>query len=235
MYFVWCSILKRRGNGVLIPSVMVDGTWFHIEQDSLQLSSSIKYNKGSSVLSSTHQVEDADWCLIVLFWGFLSVCLDKCLGHALARSILCLTTQCWQRHRSVCCVQILMFLSLSSPAGMLTITDFIIILHRYYKSPMVGLLMSAWDLLLSPLYELIVKPFFFCSCCISGANLWIGGTQAWDVERLASRQWGPVISAITETRIAWLKTESILKQGVSQNSPSCDWNSVFGKKEPEHS
>lgn len=29
-------------------------------------------------------------------------------------------------------------------AGMLTITDFIIILHRYYKSPMVGFYSTAW-------------------------------------------------------------------------------------------
>lgn len=108
MYFVWCSILKRRGSGVLIRSVMVDGTWFHIEQNSLELSSSIKYSNGSSVLTSAHRVEavckmaEMPYCFV--FVSFLSVCLDKCLGHALARTILCLTTQRRQRHRSLCSV-----------------------------------------------------------------------------------------------------------------------------------
>lgn len=48
------------------------------------------------------------------------------------------------------------------PAGMLTITDFIIILHRYYKSPMVGRLCAR---LLPAAASNAVD------CCVSGADL----------------------------------------------------------------
>lgn len=63
---------------------------------------------------------------------------------------------------------------------MLTITDFIIILHRYYKSPMVGFHSS----------KCADFPLVFrkktCNCYISGADLWIRRTQARDVERLVA-------------------------------------------------
>lgn len=46
-----------------------------------------------------------------------------------------------------------------TPAGMLTITDFIIILHRYYKSPLVGSLCTCrWKLYRLTL-SAIVRPF----------------------------------------------------------------------------
>lgn len=89
---------------------------------------------------------------------------------------------------------ILMFLIAVVPAGMLTITDFIIILHRYYKSPLVGSLCRR----LRSLLPATVKTFH--PCCVAGADLRVGGAQAGDVERLASRQWMTLVSTMTETK-----------------------------------
>lgn len=85
-------------------------------------------------VEAVHCLQD-DW-EGVFYFIFKSVS-GKCLGHAQLSSAE-LSPTC--RPAADCRVKIFMFLSLSPPAGMLTITDFIIILHRYYKSPLVGFL-----------------------------------------------------------------------------------------------
>lgn len=60
-----------------------------------------------------------------------------CLDHALISAV---STQL-HAGLALCCYSLFQcdfFLMPVFIAGMLTITDFIIILHRYYKSPMVG-------------------------------------------------------------------------------------------------
>lgn len=191
MYFVWCSILKRRGSGVLIPSVMVDGTWFHIEQNSLELSSSIKYSNGSSVLTSAHRVEavckmaEMPYCFVFYLCVFGQVFgprpgqnyplpNDAALAEA-PLSVLCLDSHVFIA--VVPCRDVDDHRFHYHTAQILQVANGRFSFYRCLHEICFFRRCVSW------LWNL-----FFCSCCISGANLWIGGTQAWDVERLASRQ-----------------------------------------------
>lgn len=67
-----------------------------------------------------------------------------CLNHTLVSAVSSTQLHSACRHGAVCRLQIHCDSLLVSIAGMLTITDFIIILHRYYKSPMVGPLVTCF-------------------------------------------------------------------------------------------
>lgn len=90
-----------------------------------------------------------------------------CLGHALVGAASPASLHSAGGHDPAHSLLILMCFITVFTAGMLTITDFIIILHRYYKSPMVG-----------PAYRQCLPDISFSevrnlcpSRCHSGANL----------------------------------------------------------------
>lgn len=89
-----------------------------------------------------------------------------CLGHALVGAASPASLHNARRHGPAHSLLILMcFITVFT--GMLTITDFIIILHRYYKSPMVGPAYRPFlpDISSSEDHKLCL------SLCFSGANL----------------------------------------------------------------